>query len=74
MMRIEEIEITIDRQGQVIVAVRGIKGSACLTLTEALEQALGGQILQREMTAEALESSSIETEDANRLEIGKPGL
>ncbi len=73
-MRVEEIEVTIDRQGQVVVAVRGIKGAACLALTKALEQALGGQILQREMTAEALESPSTGVEDANHLEIGKPGL
>lgn len=73
-MRIEEIEVTIDRQGRVIVAVRGVKGTACLTLTEALERALGGEILQRDMTAEAYEPFSTEVQDINHLEVGKPDL
>jgi hypothetical protein len=37
------------------VQVRGVKGQSCLDLTAALEQALGGQIEAREMTAEAYE-------------------
>jgi hypothetical protein len=53
-MEVQEIEVTIDENGQVQIHVTGIKGDACLEITRPLEQALGGQ-LRREMTPEALE-------------------
>ena len=53
-MDIQEIEVTIDGNGQVLIHVRGIKGDACLNITHPLEQALGGK-LTRAMTPEALE-------------------
>ncbi len=53
-MEIQEIEVTIDENGQVQIQVRGIKGEACLDITHPLETALGGQ-LTRVMTPEALE-------------------
>jgi hypothetical protein len=37
--------------------VRGVKGGSCLDITAALEQALGGQIAEREMTAESYETA-----------------
>ncbi len=49
-MDIQEIEITINKQGQVEVHVRGVKGKTCLELTRALEEALGGEVILREMT------------------------
>jgi hypothetical protein len=52
---VQEIEVIIEKNGQVRVQVRGVKGQGCLDLTAALEQALGGQIEAREMTAEAYE-------------------
>jgi hypothetical protein len=55
MMDLQEIEITIDANGQVQVQVRGVKGEQCLDLTKGLEAALGGEIVLREMTPEALE-------------------
>jgi len=55
-MDIQEIEITINKQGQVEVHVRGVKGKACLELTRALEEALGGEVILREMTPEADET------------------
>jgi hypothetical protein len=57
-MEVEEIEITIGKNGQVKLHVRGMKGKKCLTLTEELEKALGNNILERQLTAEALDSSS----------------
>jgi hypothetical protein len=54
IVEIQEIEVTIDENGQVQMHVRGIKGNACLDITRPLEQALGGE-LTREMTPEALE-------------------
>ena len=52
-MDLEEIDVFIEKDGQVRIEVRGVKGSHCLAVTKDLEQALGGQILKREMTPEA---------------------
>lgn len=51
-MEKQELEITIDREGKVSIQVRGVKGPGCLNLTQALEQALGGQVEERTRTAE----------------------
>jgi len=69
-MKIEEIEVTIDAQGRVSVQVRGVKGKACLSLTEALEEALGGEVIQREMTAEAHETPTSGVREVGRVEVG----
>jgi hypothetical protein len=53
-MEVQQIEVTIDENGQVQIHVTGIQGDACLEITRPLEQALGGQ-LTRQMTPEALE-------------------
>ncbi len=52
-MDIQEIEVTIDKNGQVQIHVLGATGSSCLDLTQGLEAALGGQVLSRQMTSEA---------------------
>ncbi|HEX2980617.1 MAG TPA: DUF2997 domain-containing protein [Anaerolineaceae bacterium] len=54
-MELQEIDVTIAKDGQVRVHVRGVKGDACLDLTREMEAALGGQVVEREMTPEALE-------------------
>lgn len=54
-MEIQEIEVTIGKDGQVQIQVRGVQGTKCLALTKELEEALGGNILSRVMTAEASE-------------------
>lgn len=54
-MELQEIEVTINQNGQVEVRVHGVKGAACLDITKGLEAALGGEIIIREMTPEALE-------------------
>ena len=56
-MELNEIEAVIDKDGQVRIAVHGVKGAACLELTKNLEAALGADVLSRQMTAEAYESS-----------------
>lgn len=56
MMELQEIELFIDKDGQVRIQVRGVKGLACLDLTKDLEAALGGRIEAREMTPEADEN------------------
>jgi hypothetical protein len=52
---VHEIEVTINKNGQVQIRVRGVKGTQCLDITEDLEKALGGNITLRELTPEALE-------------------
>jgi hypothetical protein len=61
-MEIHEIEIIIEKNGQLRVQVRGVKGKGCLELTKELEAALGSQVLSRQMTAEASETSTQQTE------------
>jgi hypothetical protein len=57
-MEIQEIEVTIGKDGQVQVQVRGVKGKKCLELTKELEEALGGEVLARVMTPEAVEEET----------------
>ena len=40
-MEMQELEITIDREGRVLVAVRGVQGEDCLSLTQNIENAVG---------------------------------
>ena len=53
-MELQEIDIFIEKDGQVRLEVRGVKGPGCLDLTRDLEKALGGQV-EREMRPEAYE-------------------
>jgi hypothetical protein len=53
-MDVQEIEVTIEH-GKVVIHVRGVKGETCLELTKDLEAALGGLLLERELTPEAQE-------------------
>jgi hypothetical protein len=53
-MEMQELEITIDRDGRVQVAVRGVRGEGCLSLTERIEKAVG-TVEGREYTAEFYE-------------------
>jgi hypothetical protein len=52
-LAVQEIDVYIDKTGQVRLEVRGIAGGACLTVTAPLEKALGGEVIAREMTSEA---------------------
>ena len=61
-MDVQEIEVIIEKNGQVRVEVRGVKGPACLDLTRSVEQALGGEVLDRQMTPEALEVQQTESQ------------
>jgi hypothetical protein len=58
-MELEEIDVFIEKDGQVRIEVRGVKGTHCLTVTKDLEQALGGQVAKREMTPEAGEPTRL---------------
>ncbi len=54
-MELQEIDIFIEKDGQVKLEVRGVKGPGCLDLTRDLEKALGGEV-EREMRPEAYEA------------------
>ena len=56
-MDIEEIQVEIMPDGSLQISVKGVKGSACLDITRDLEQALGGNVITREMSPDAYESS-----------------
>ena len=56
-MELQEIDVFVEKDGQVKLEVRGVKGMSCLDLTEALETILGGEVISREMTAEAQETN-----------------
>jgi hypothetical protein len=62
-MNLQEIDVFIDKNGEVRVEVRGVKGEGCLDITRELEKALGGEVASREMTAEAQESASEQASD-----------
>ena len=52
-MELQEIDVFIEKDGQVKIEVRGVKGTSCLDLTKDLETVLGSQTVAREMTPEA---------------------
>lgn len=56
-MRKQEIEIKISPDGKVSFTVRGVKGEACLGETQFLEDALGGEVLERDKTSEFYEEA-----------------
>jgi hypothetical protein len=69
-MDLEEIEVFIDKDGQVHIQVRGVKGTTCLDLTRGLEEALGGEVELREMRPEAHETNpqAIQPDQQQRLQ------
>lgn len=69
-MDIHEIQVQIKSDGQVEILVRGINGNNCLDITAELEAALGGNVVLREMTAEASEPPAIDDSQINPLRSG----
>jgi hypothetical protein len=60
-MQLEEIDVFIAKDGQVRIEVRGVQGMSCHDLTRSLEEALGGEVISRELTAEAYETAEQQT-------------
>jgi hypothetical protein len=70
-MELQEIEVVIGPDGKVQLQVRGVNGLKCLELTKELEEALGGEILARIMSPEALEpDSAIDQDQDQQLQSG----
>jgi hypothetical protein len=65
-MDIQEIDIFIEKDGQVRLEVRGVKGPGCLTLTSELEKALGGDVSSREMRPDAYEIAEQDLHETER--------
>jgi hypothetical protein len=53
-MTMQELEITIDNEGRVMVHVSGVKGEDCLALTKNLETAVG-DVQERSFTSDYYE-------------------
>lgn len=53
-MNKKEIEVTIDKNGEVKLLVKGAKGKTCLDLTKFLEDGLG-EVRERKHTPEFYE-------------------
>jgi hypothetical protein len=66
-MELQEIVVTIGEDGKVQIQVRGVNGMKCLELTKELEEALGGEIISRIMTPEALEQENQEIDQDQHL-------
>jgi hypothetical protein len=70
-MDIQEIEVTIDKSGQVQLHVSGVKGSACLLITQDLEKSLGGDVIIRDMTPDALDQIQVPLKEVVKLSRSK---
>ena len=69
-MEIQEIEVTIDENGEVKIQVHGTQGTTCLDLTADLEAALGGEVISREMTSDADATVQEQVKDQQKLKNG----
>ncbi len=57
-MQKQDIIITIGPDGEVSFTIKGAKGKSCINETKFLEEALGGEVQEREFTAEYYESGA----------------
>ena len=63
-MEMQEIEVIIEKDGEVNIKVNGIKGVACLELTKPIEDALG-PVQTRTQTEEYYEQPILLSQDEN---------
>ncbi len=63
MNGIQEIDVQIDRAGNVSVEVRGASGKQCEELTAVLEQALGGVVVERSYKPEYYQDETASQSD-----------
>ncbi len=65
MSEIQEIEVVIDKAGNVTLLVRGVKGKGCAELTGEVEQLLGGHVVEHETTDEYNEVGELDEDRLN---------
>ena len=63
MSEIQEITVIVSPDGTVSLEVDGVSGAKCEALTEALEQALGGQVLERRYKDSYTDEATVENPD-----------
>ena len=68
-MELQEIDVFIEKNGRVRVEVRGVKGMSCLDMTKDLEDALGGEVEEREMHHEAYEITQETVQEQQRQHV-----
>ena len=59
-MEMQELEITIDKEGRVQIEVKGVHGESCVALTQSLEDAIG-EVNDRSIAPEFFEDIRPET-------------
>jgi hypothetical protein len=69
-MELQEIDVFIEKDGQVKIEIRGVKGMSCVDLTKDLEAVLGNQIAAREMTSEANEMGQEQIQEEQQWQWG----
>ncbi len=69
-MEIQEIEVVVDKNGEVKIQVHGTHGTTCLDLTADLEAALGGEVISREMTADVDAAVQEQIKERQKLKNG----
>jgi len=62
-MELQEINVFIEKNGQVKIEIQGVQGTSCLDLTKELEAILGGEVIERELTFEAQELIQTEIQE-----------
>ncbi len=69
-MEIQEIEVVVDKNGEVKIQVHGTHGTTCLDLTADLEAALGGEVISREMTTDIDATVQEQVKERQKLKNG----
>jgi len=64
-MEMQEMEITIDKEGRILVSVRGSHGASCLELTRNLEKATG--VVEERTHLPAYYEQPVEEEQITRI-------
>lgn len=59
----ENINITIGKDGAVDLQLAGFEGGKCLEVTKILESLLGNEIVERNMTSEYYTTENVQVEE-----------
>lgn len=70
-MKLEQIEVIIEPNGKIRLQTSGFSGDECLAATDEIETLLGGQIIERERTAENFEQTHGKTAEKIRIGNGR---
>lgn len=62
-MELQEIDVFVEKDGQIKIEVRGVKEMSCLNLTKDLEAVLGDRVTNRELTPKADETARVTAQE-----------